>query len=57
MDTETDPFPIIEPWDEPNYPEVIYVVVSDARVVGEARAFRWSQTARDYIEIPIEVRA
>jgi len=46
----------VEPWDEPNYPDVTYVVVSDARVRGEARAFRWDEAARAYVEVPIEVR-
>jgi proteasome lid subunit RPN8/RPN11 len=45
-----------EPWDEPNYPDVTYVVVSDARERGEARAFRWDEAARDFVEVPIEVR-
>ena len=42
--------------DEPAYPEVTYVVVSDAREHGEARAFRWDDQARDFVEVPIEVR-
>jgi proteasome lid subunit RPN8/RPN11 len=42
--------------DEPAYPDVAYVVVSDARVTGEARAFRWSDAAQDFVEVPIEVR-
>ena len=41
--------------DEPAYPEVAYVVVSDSRTPGEARAFRWSERARDFVEVPIEV--
>src|SRR3989449_9615 len=41
--------------DEPAYPEVVYVVVSDSRTPGEARAFRWSESARDFVEVPIEV--
>lgn len=45
-----------EPWDEPNYPEVTYVVVSDARVRDEARAFRWDEAARDFVEVAIAVR-
>ncbi len=45
-----------EPWDEPNYPDVIYVVVSDARVRGEARAFCWDEASRAFVEVPIEVR-
>ncbi|HZP42519.1 MAG TPA: M67 family metallopeptidase [Candidatus Binatia bacterium] len=41
--------------DEPAYPDVTYVVVSDSRTPGEARAFRWDDGARDFVEIPIEV--
>jgi proteasome lid subunit RPN8/RPN11 len=42
--------------DEPAYPDVVYVVVSDARLPGEARAFRWSDDARDFVETALEVR-
>jgi [CysO sulfur-carrier protein]-S-L-cysteine hydrolase len=42
--------------DEPAYPEVTYVVVSDAREPGEVRAFHWDDGAQDYVERPIEVR-
>lgn len=41
--------------DEPTYPDVIYLVVSDARERGEARAFRWDAGARDFVELPIEL--
>jgi proteasome lid subunit RPN8/RPN11 len=41
--------------DEPAYPEVTYVVVSDSRTRGEARAFRWDEESHDFIEVPIEV--
>jgi len=41
--------------DEPAYPEVTYVVVSDSRTPGEVRAFRWDEGARDFVEVPIEV--
>jgi len=41
--------------DEPAYPEVAYLVVSDSRSPGEARAFRWDETARDYVEVPVEI--
>jgi proteasome lid subunit RPN8/RPN11 len=41
--------------DEPAYPEVAYVVVSDARVPGEAKAFRWSEAERDFVEVPIDL--
>jgi len=40
--------------DEPTYPDVAYLVVSDAREQGEARAFRWSEADRDFVEVPIE---
>jgi hypothetical protein len=33
------------------------VVVSDARTPGEARAFRWSAEAHDFVEVSLEVRA
>jgi len=41
--------------DEPAYPEVTYVVVSDSRTPGEARAFRWDEGRRDFVEIPVEI--
>jgi proteasome lid subunit RPN8/RPN11 len=41
--------------DEPAYPEVTYVVVSDSRTPGEARAFRWSDPARDFIEVEVKL--
>ena len=41
--------------DEPAYPEVTYVVVSDSRTPGEARAFRWDEPRRDFVEVPLEV--
>lgn len=41
--------------DEPTYPGIAYLVVSDARERDEARAFRWSETDRDFVEIPIEL--
>ena len=40
---------------EPAYPDVTYLVVSDARTPGEARAFRWDDAARDYAEVPLEI--
>jgi proteasome lid subunit RPN8/RPN11 len=40
--------------DEPTYPDVAYLVVSDARERGEARAFRWSERDRDFVEVPLE---
>ena len=42
--------------EDPAYPDVTYVVVSDAREPGEARAFRWDDTTTDFVEVPIEVR-
>ena len=39
--------------DDPAYPDVTYVVVSDSRTPGEARAFRWDEGARDFVEVPI----
>jgi proteasome lid subunit RPN8/RPN11 len=41
--------------DDPTYPEVAYLVVSDARREGEAKAFRWDDRARDFVEIAIEL--
>jgi len=41
--------------DEPTYPEVAYLVVSDSRALGEAKAFGWDDGARDFVEIPIEL--
>jgi proteasome lid subunit RPN8/RPN11 len=41
--------------DEPAYPEVTYVVVSDSRTPEEARAFRWDEAARDFVEVPLEI--
>ena len=41
--------------DEPAYPDVVYVVVSDARTPGEARAFRWDEARRDFVEVPLDV--
>ncbi len=41
--------------DEPAYPEATYVVVSDSRTPGEARAFRWDDVRRDFVEVPLEL--
>jgi adenylyltransferase/sulfurtransferase len=41
--------------DDPAYPDVTYVVVSDSRTPGEARAFRWSESARDFVEVAVEM--
>ena len=40
---------------EPAYPDVTYVVVSDSREPGEARAFHWDDGTGDFVEIPLEV--
>lgn len=42
--------------DEPAYPDVTYVVFSDARVEGEVRAFAWDDAAQDFVERELEVR-
>lgn len=41
--------------DEPAYPDVTYLVVSDSRTPGEARAFRWDEETRDFVEVSVEV--
>jgi len=41
--------------DEPTYPEVTYLVVSDARAEGEVKGFRWSDAERDFVEVAIEL--
>jgi proteasome lid subunit RPN8/RPN11 len=41
--------------EEPAYPDTTYVVVSDSRTPGEARAFHWDETGRDFTEVPIEI--
>ena len=43
--------------DEPAYPEVTYLVVSDARTPDEARAFRWDDARHDFVELPVEIVA
>jgi proteasome lid subunit RPN8/RPN11 len=43
--------------EDPAYPEVTYVVVSDARAPGEIRGFRWSDEERDFVEVAVEVIA
>ncbi len=43
--------------DDPAFPDVAYLVVSDVRVVGEARAFRWDESVHDFGEVPLVVRA
>jgi proteasome lid subunit RPN8/RPN11 len=39
--------------DDPAYPEVAYLVVSDSRTPGEARAFCWDDGAHDFVELPV----
>jgi proteasome lid subunit RPN8/RPN11 len=41
--------------DEPAYPDVTYLVVSDSRAAAEARAFRWDEASRDFVEVPVVV--
>jgi proteasome lid subunit RPN8/RPN11 len=41
--------------DEPAYPEVAYLVVSDSRTPGEARAFGWEESVRDFVEVQLDV--
>ncbi len=41
--------------DDPAYPDVAYVVVSDARVTSEAKAFRWNEAESRFTEVPIEI--
>ena len=40
--------------DEPLYPEIAWLVVSDSRETGEARAFRWDDEQRDFVEVAVE---
>lgn len=42
--------------DDAAYPDVTYLVVSDSRTPGEARAFRWDEARRDFVEVAIELR-
>ena len=41
-------------WDEPSYPDATQIVISviDGEV-RDAKAFRWSASARDFVEIPL----
>jgi hypothetical protein len=34
---------------------VAYLVVSDSRTPGEARAFRWEESRGDFVEVPVEL--
>jgi len=42
-------------WDEPSYPDAAQIVVSviDGEV-RDAKAFRWNEAARDFVEVPLE---
>jgi len=40
--------------DEPLYPEIAWLVVSDSRETGEARAFRWDEEQRDFVEVAVD---
>jgi proteasome lid subunit RPN8/RPN11 len=40
---------------EPAYPDVTYVVVSDSRDPGEARAFHWDEATGDFVEVELGV--
>jgi [CysO sulfur-carrier protein]-S-L-cysteine hydrolase len=42
-------------WDEPSYPDAAQIVVSviDGEV-RDAKAFRWHEPARDFVEVPLE---
>jgi proteasome lid subunit RPN8/RPN11 len=42
-------------WDEPMYPEAAYIVISIyAQEIRVTRAYAWSETAADFVEIPIK---
>jgi len=41
--------------DEPAYPDVTYLVVSDARTDAEARAFRWDEVTSDFVEVRLDL--
>jgi len=44
-------------WDEPNYPQAAQIVMSvRAGTVRATKAFAWDEAAKDYVEIPLEVR-
>lgn len=42
-------------WDEPSYPDAAQIVMSviDGEV-RDAKAFRWSEAERDFVEVPLE---
>jgi len=35
----------------PSYPEVAYIVVSDARTTARPRAFRWDEWRTNFVEL------
>ncbi len=43
-------------WDEPSYPDATQIVVSviDGEV-RDAKAFRWHEAERDFVEVPLDV--
>jgi proteasome lid subunit RPN8/RPN11 len=42
-------------WDEPSYPDAVQIVVSVINgEVRDAKAFRWQESARDFLEVPLE---
>ena len=44
-------------WGEPMYPHVAYIVISIYdRAVKTKKAFAWSDTADDFVEVPINVK-
>lgn len=45
-------------WDEPSYPDATQIVVSviDGEV-RDAKAFRWQEAVRDFVEVPLETAA
>ena len=43
-------------WDEPNYPQAGQIVLSvRERAVRASKAFVWDATARDFVEVPLDV--
>ena len=43
-------------WDEPSYPDAAQIVISlFDREVKDAKAFRWSEAARDFIEVELRI--
>lgn len=43
-------------WDEPSYPDAAQIVISVYdRVVKDAKAFRWSEAERDFVEIELRI--